>query len=424
MTLESLTLSPARRADILRQGAKRRRPAMRWTAGKIVLAAALTIVLTVSAFAAVSPALREALAKALGSFTEQSQPISGVAVEDNGIEVRPVSALSDSGMIKVYCEVQDKTGDRLSGDMDINAHIYGLPLLGGGIGSTEVISYDQQTRTALVEVFETGRELTDAAPASIQFFSFQPRESIEETGLSFPRELLQNTGLKTMFDDPERRFIETPRVLVPEQTPMALDTEYARLSSVGFGDDDKLHIQTASVGDANHKGSGLYTFVQDPLDDDRYFGGGRRYFQRDGVWYCDQVFDVSPDELAHLTVDDLDGSYNLRGAVTGAWSADITIEPVKSITYSTNTQVGGALVKEIRVSPISVVAISKSKATILGHRPTYAMLRDGTKLILTDNCIQGLHTTDEAHDQWTFNEPLDPADIVSLNFDGVTVPLQ
>ena len=46
---------------------------------------------------------------ALGSFTAQSQPITGIVTEDNGIEVRPVAALSRSGMVRVWAEVQDKT---------------------------------------------------------------------------------------------------------------------------------------------------------------------------------------------------------------------------------------------------------------------------------------------------------------------------
>lgn len=427
MTLESLTLSPARRADILRQGAKRRRPAMRWTAGKIVLAAALTIVLTISAFAAVNPALREALAKALGSFTEQSQPISGVAVEDNGIEVRPVSALSDSGMIKVYCEVQDKTGDRLSADMTVGGSIEDIPNVGAKVTGNQIISYDEQTHTALIELYETGNELAEDTPATIRLHSFHPREYIEQTDLAFPHELLQKTSLQTMVGRPEISGlfdIDPDFVLVPEQTPLALDTEYARLSSVGFGTDGKLHIQTAFIGDANHEGSHLTSFMQAPFREERLANSQTICFFYNGTWYCDNMFEISPDELPYATFDGLKGKYSLCDPVRGDWSADITIQPVESISYFTAVQVGGALVQEIKVSQLSVRAISESKATVLGGRPTYAMLRDGTKLILSNNSIGGLHTEDKAYDQWTFDQPIDPADIVSLNFDGVTVPLQ
>ena len=115
MTMANITLSPARRAAILQGIRPRRGHRLHWTVGRAVLAAALAVLLTFSAFAAAIPALREALQNALGSFAEQSQPITGIVTAQDGIEVRPVAALSDSGMTKVYIEIQDKTGSRLDG---------------------------------------------------------------------------------------------------------------------------------------------------------------------------------------------------------------------------------------------------------------------------------------------------------------------
>lgn len=122
MTMQNITLSPERRAAILHKLAPRRTK-LRWTTGRIVLAAVLAALLTFSTFAAAIPALRAALQNALGSFSEQSQPITGIVVEDNGIEVRPVAALSSSNLVRVWVEVQDKTGNRLSDDMLINGWI-------------------------------------------------------------------------------------------------------------------------------------------------------------------------------------------------------------------------------------------------------------------------------------------------------------
>ena len=88
MTMQNITLSPERRAEILQQ-LHPRRTKLRWTTGRMVLAAVLAALLTFSAFAAAIPAIRAALQNALGNFAEQSQPITGIAIEDNGIEVRP-----------------------------------------------------------------------------------------------------------------------------------------------------------------------------------------------------------------------------------------------------------------------------------------------------------------------------------------------
>ena len=127
MTMANVTLSPERRAQILRGVRPRRGKALRWTTGRILTAAVLAALLTFSAFAAAVPALRAALQNALGSFAGQSQSLTGIAMEYDGIEVRPVSALSSSTYVRIWAEVQDKTGDRLSADMDINGYVADIP---------------------------------------------------------------------------------------------------------------------------------------------------------------------------------------------------------------------------------------------------------------------------------------------------------
>ena len=61
------------------------------------------------------------------------------------------------------------------------------------------------------------------------------------------------------------------------------------------------------------------------------------------------------------------------------------------------------------------------------------MTKSGEKLYLTNNCIEGGWSIDDsnadsgaghAQDQWVFDGPMDPSEIVLLNFDGVDVPLQ
>lgn len=436
MKLQHITLSPARRAEILRS-IEPRHTRLRWTAARILLAAMLAVLLTFSALAATVPALREALRNALGGFTEQSQPITGIAAEDNGIEVRPVAALTSSNLVRVWVEVQDKTGDRLSEDMRIGGWIEfeqdeNAPTVNGWTGGAKVVYYDENSRTALIEIDNIGRPIADGTEVNVSFSSFQPSARAEET-VDFPREMLSDTGLKNLPKEDVSWTIYEILPLVPEQTPHELEgTNHARLSSVGFGEDGKLHIQTVFTDHADHW-SGFHSDATDSRDPDAIPMLGGYSFQYNGTWYYEAVYGITPDDLPYLTFGDLTRDYYVNAAVEGGWYFTIAVETADEVVYHPNVQVGGALVEEIRVSEIGVSARSASEGTILGHRPTYAMTKGGEKLYLTDNCIDGGWSVDDmndpsssghAHDQWMFDEPLDPSEIVLLNFDGVDVPLQ
>ena len=436
MKLQHITLSPARRTEILRS-IEPRHTQLRWTAARILLAATLAVLLTFSALAATVPALREALKNVLGGFTEQSQPITGITVEDNGIEIRPVAALSSSNLVRVWVEVQDKTGDRLSEDMRVNGWLdyeqdETAPVANSWTGGAHVVYYDKDSRTALIEIDNIGRPIADGTEVNVSFSSFQPSARAEET-VDFPREMLSVTGLKNLPKEDVSWMIYEILPLVPEQTPHELEgTNHARLSSVGFGEDGKLHIQTVFADHADHW-SGFHSDATDSRDPDAIPMLGGHSFQYNGTWYYEAVYDITPDDLPYLTFGDLTRDYYVNAAVEGVWHFTIAVETANEVIYHPNVQVGGALVEEIRVSEIGVSARSASEGTILGHRPTYAMTKGGEKLYLTDNCIDGGWGVDDmndpsssghAHDQWMFDEPLDPSEIVLLNFDGVDVPLQ
>lgn len=436
MKLQHITLSPARRAEILRS-IEPRHTRLRWTAARILLAATLAVLLTFSALAATVPALREALKNVLGGFSEQSQPITGITVEDNGIEIRPVAALSSSNLVRVWVEVQDKTGDRLSEDMRVDGWLEyeqdeTAPVVNSWTGGAHVVHYDKDSRTALIEIDNIGRPIADGTEVNVSFSSFQPSARAEET-VDFPREMLSVTGLKNLPKEDVSWMIYEILPLVPEQTPHELEgTNHARLSSVGFGEDGKLHIQTVFADNADHW-SGFHSDATDSRDPDAIPMLGGHSFQYNGTWYYEAVYDITPDDLPYLTFGDLTRDYYVNAAVEGVWHFTIAVETANEVIYHPNVQVGGALVEEIRVSEIGVSARSASEGTILGHRPTYAMTKGGEKLYLTDNCIDGGWSVDDmndpsssghAHDQWMFDEPLDPSEIVLLNFDGVDVPLQ
>ena len=217
------------------------------------MAAVLAVLLTFSAFAAAVPALRTALQNALGSFAGQSQSLTGIAMEYDGIEVRPVSALSNSTYVRIWAEVQDKTGDRLRADMDIDGYVADVPTLGiSQFSLPQVISYDEETHTALIEFSSTGYGVTENVPVSICFDRFQPRQKISDVSVPIELVTAQTLASTTAPDGSV--------VLVPEQTPVELEqTDSVRLSSFGFANDGRLHLQLAFLNAANREDSYLIT---------------------------------------------------------------------------------------------------------------------------------------------------------------------
>lgn len=186
MTMQYITLSPERREAILQQTRPHRKP-LRRTAARVALTAVLAALLTFSALAAAVPALREALQNALGSFAEQSQPITGVAVADDSIEVRPVAALSDSGMTCVYVEIQDTTGDRLNGAYDVQLEIdhplNDAPVHLGTMSSR--VSYDAATHTALYRAVRPDSVPADDPTATVKVWLLDPQAETEHQSVGF-----------------------------------------------------------------------------------------------------------------------------------------------------------------------------------------------------------------------------------------------
>lgn len=107
---------------------------------------------------AVSPTLREALDGFLGGFTAYTQSVEGAAVAD-GIEIKVISAMADSAVVKVYAEARDVSGqNRLTPGLDVwgvirrtqdpdKAGNEGNSTTGGG----KCVGFDEATGAALLE---------------------------------------------------------------------------------------------------------------------------------------------------------------------------------------------------------------------------------------------------------------------------------
>ena len=145
----------------------------------VLLAAALCVLCAVSAFA-LSPGLREQLAEALGGFGPYMQEIDGAVCVQEGIEVRVISAVADSDMTRVYAEVRDLEGDRLTADLSVAGIIERKVQeenggqTGGSVGTGKCVGFDEETGTALLEFKTWGNLSNDLGEMELCIFSFFP----------------------------------------------------------------------------------------------------------------------------------------------------------------------------------------------------------------------------------------------------------
>lgn len=437
--MKNISLTPERRNAILRKAAAKPSRAHRM-GRKIALACALAAALTVTAFAA-NPSLQEALKNILGGYFDNAQHFNGAVAEYDGIEVRPVAALADSGLARIYCEVQDKTGDRLGDDMHITYDITNIlshTELNTSVFGAEVASYDESTHTALVCLEQQGLSLEDELPCTLTFISFQPRDLHGENskyelcedlpGFKLPSEIPQDLKTKPAneFELPYKMPLpHEQHIMLPEQNPYPIGSDYMRISSLGFGDDGLFHIVFAFSGEANHENGWPLFAMHDSRTGDYIQGENSFNFNIDGTWYVDSPYAITTGDLPYIYFEPVKGIYALRDTIHGEWSVDVTIKPVEgALTYNPNVKIGEALASEVRVSPLSVIVISESDRTTFSRRTACATLADGTVLDLTENSLGGFHSIDKAYDQWTFDKPVEPGDVVSITINGVTVPLR
>lgn len=436
MTMQNIALSPVRRADILRQAAAKRRPAVRWTAGKIMLAAVLAAMLTLTAFAAVSPAIREALALAIGSFTAQSQPITGIVSTSDGIAVRPVAALSDKYLTRVYAEIQDTTGDRLGAEMEFYGGLYFPSGEEVSVGGGKVLSYDAETRTALAVFESTDTPLQDGEQIELRLTALKPYSTVR---VPMPQDALQDAvlesyvpaDLQAIGDVSSRKFC----ALRPGQTARTLaGTDTVTLSSYGFAADNKLHLQLRLSGSAYVDGS--HPVLTTPLNrkTGKIIDGNMDlvYFTDDGVRYYEIIMSgMRRADVPNILIENIYGSFPVKQKIEGEWQAGFTVKMPASLSFAPDVKVGSARVTAVELSPLTLSVAAQSGGTVFCNRPAYVLLRDGTNLCITDNSIHaawhaGAGGSKPGHsvDRWMFDQPIDPSDVVSIHLDGVTVPLQ
>lgn len=143
--------------------------------GRRCVAAAAACAVLIGSALALSPTLREQLTAALGGFGPYMQEIDEAVCVENGIEIKVISAVADSYMVRVYAEARDLEGDRLTADMGVSGFIdrkaeEETKGIRSATGGGKCVGFDEETGTALLEFDTWGDFSSDLGEMTLDIF--------------------------------------------------------------------------------------------------------------------------------------------------------------------------------------------------------------------------------------------------------------
>ncbi len=403
------------------------------TIRNVCIAAALCVLLAISALAA-SPALREALAGALGSFAPYAQTIEGEAV-DQGIRARVVSALTDSSGLAVYVEFTDLTGQerlaaaspRMSGFVTIDrpkdedkpsSFVFGWDRL----------AYDGESQTLLcVCRMYYDILLPDNTAGMVEIDSLEMDDDVIVKVEDLDAKLLMDSYLKT------RKLESGETVLLPGQTENRwTNTAGVTLSSMGYGEDGRLHfLFTFPQGVDPTKSFVLFgvSSKTDPARNIAYNSDMRNVsFTQDGKSYLDYSVVGNPADREDIEFEEtyirLDSGVP---AIEGEWRIPITLKKVEERVFPMADDLGGCVLTELRLSPLRVTVTAQADKLdngVMKSESMWAFFADGSRVEL-EKTVSGGSRDKPTINRWTFPEAVEDLDqIVGLATGKWYIPIE
>lgn len=438
-------------ATALLEPVRPRRPRV-WRRGLAVGIAAV-LVLAVTA-GALSPTVQELLSGVLGGFDRYAQTVEGSA-EDQGIEVRVLSAMADSSMLVVYAEAEDLTQDRLDDALSVDGLL--IPKkpdsdAGGitvGIFSRECIGYVPETKTALLKFTHTfGRpdEAAELKNLSLQVSGFQPKDYFVEVNL--PDWTLTDQTMEGWYLTEENVLYGSGTIspaedfigalaLEPGQTPADLGSELVALSSAGFGADGKFHLQFEVPAEARMGSSSLLSTLRSrylqtlDLESGEGWEEANRitmayndpltsfWFTRDGRVYTELVFPVGPDMAKDLLLESVYGSVVLADSILGSWEIPLTVETLPELRMPLSGTLEGTALEEMTLSPLTLTIFSDGA---LPREPVSALKKDGSEITARPGPGSGSQLGFYNH--WEFAEPVELDELTGISVGMWFIPLE
>lgn len=293
----------ARITERLSQATSRRHPS-RWSRpAAAVLAAALSLSLTMPVLAAHVEPVYDLMYLVAPAMAQSFQPVQ-LADEDNGVRMEVVSARIQRDTAQIYLTLQDLEGDRVDETTDLyDSYTIRTPY--DTTGHCELAGYEADSHTATFLVTLTHLE-GQAMPGDKITFSLREflSHKVELTGVELPADLT------AVPQDPETRAVELRggsgeafdpdrfRALTPNLPERACPVEGSQLTGLGWVE-GKLHVQLR-IADVLHSDDHAQLYLTGSNGTVVEPEASYSFWAEDGSGdsYEEYVFSLSPEELA------------------------------------------------------------------------------------------------------------------------------
>ena len=400
---------------------------------KIAMVICICLMLSVGVLAATVSSFNKIGTKVSPETASLLQPIEMIS-EDNGIKMEVVAAYNDNEMAVIYLTMQDLTGDRI----DESLSLYNYTLSEGALFNSQIIDYDEETKTATLRIQANGGEKMNGKKLSFVVKSFLSGSSVfdeVETGINLTDvgDVSSQTiplnmehvsgGSGTMFDSWEEQG--TIQVLKGDEMNISLpQIDFMHISNIGYID-NKLHIQTKWVGDGiDDHGYFYFTDAENNAlklyPSTVHFGIDELGNTMDRGDYIEYVFDlegIDPKE------EFLKGKFVSSGRYTeGKWE-------IKFKLQSVNPEKETECKLDFGTWELDRIQVSQIGVTLLGMGEYDEENSPQIQINMTDGTTQDIELStsfsqnEKISLKYLSNAPLDGTMVESVNINGELIKL-
>jgi hypothetical protein len=397
----------------------------------IPLAASGFLILSTGVGAAHIPSINNIVAAISPEMALMLQPIEKVS-ENDGIKMEVVALINDDEMAVIYVTLQDFTKNRI----DETADLYDFTLSGAHILNSQLVNFDQKTKTATFRIQANGGKDFDNKKVNFKITSFLSNKQTHNVAVNANMTELTQIQAKTISLDMNNipggsgdlfelfKSQGTIQVLKPNEKVIKLpEVDFMEISNLGIID-ERLHIQAHWTGDDIHAHG--YFYFKDKLGkkiqpSNIYFGiddkSGQSIFGRE---YVEYIFDLNDldfgrhDLFVYLVSN---GNYT-----KGNWNTTFNMKSVGDvIKLNFSKDFGNWKSKYVSISPLGVTLDGLGTLGDPSNIEISIKMKDGS--IEAFNSSTNFIDNDKISVKFVPLLPLDLLKVKSIMVDGTEINL-